>query len=115
LIERGRDARYVPTGHLVYGLNWVLLGVPFDAHQRRVTGATVPLVDSVMDADVRTGAVHFSVSKDGVLVYVSGASGERSTLMWVDREGRRDALPADALPYSAPRVHAAEKTVGYRA
>ena len=104
LIERGRDARYVPTGHLVYGLNGMLLGVPFDVHKRRVIGAAVPLVEGVMDADVRTGAMHFSVSKDGALVYLAGPASGRSTLMWVNRDGRRIPVPADALPYSAPRV-----------
>jgi serine/threonine-protein kinase len=74
LIERGRDARYVPTGHLVYGLNGTLLGVPFDLHNRRLAGAAVPLVEGVMDADVRTGAMHFSVSKDGELVYLAQTS-----------------------------------------
>jgi Tol biopolymer transport system component len=104
LIERGRDARYIPTGHLVYGLNGVLLGVPFDARAPRVTGPAVPLVEGVMDADVRTGAMQFTVSNDGTLVYVSGVSGERATLSWVHRNGRREPLAADALPYSAPRV-----------
>jgi serine/threonine-protein kinase len=104
LIERGRDARYVPTGHLVYGLNGNLLGVPFDVRKRRVTGAAVPLVEGVLDADVRTGAMHFSVSKDGTLVYLAGASTGRSTLTWINRDGRQVRLPADALPYSMPRV-----------
>jgi serine/threonine-protein kinase len=104
LIERGRDARYVPTGHLVYGLNGMLLGVPFDVHKRRVTGVPVPLVEGVMDADSRTGAMHFSVSSDGALVYLAAASNARSTLTWMNRDGRRLPLSADALPYSAPRV-----------
>jgi Tol biopolymer transport system component len=106
LVDRGRDARYLPTGHLVYGLNGVLLGVPFDVRARRVTGPAVPLVEGVMDADVRTGAMHFAVSNDGTLVYLSGASGARSTLAWVDRGGRREPLPAGVLAYSAPRVSA---------
>ena len=38
LIEGGRDARYLPTGHLVYALNEVLLAVPFDLDGQRVTG-----------------------------------------------------------------------------
>jgi Tol biopolymer transport system component len=104
LIERGRDARYLPTGHLVYGLNGVLLGVPFDVRARRVTGPAVPLVEGVMDADVRTGAMHFAVSNDGTLVYLSGISGRRSTLTWVDRHGRREPLAAGQLAYSSPRV-----------
>ena len=89
LIERGRDARYMPTGHLVYGLNGVLLGVPFDVRARRVTGPAVPLVEGVMDADVRTGAMHYTLSNDGTLVYLSGGSGERATLGWVNRRNGR--------------------------
>jgi eukaryotic-like serine/threonine-protein kinase len=104
LIERGRDARYLPTGHLVYGLNGVLLGVPFDVRARRVTGPAVPLVERVMDADVRTGAIHFTVSNDGTLVYLSGGSTERSTLVWMHRDGRREPLQTEALPYSFARV-----------
>ena len=104
LVDRGRDARYIPTGHLVYGLNGVLLGVPFDVRARRVTGPAVPLVEGVMDADVRTGAMHFSVANDGTLVYLSGVSGERVALSWVNRNGRREPLAADALAYSCPRV-----------
>ncbi len=104
LIDRGRDARYLSTGHLVFGLNGVLLGVPFDVRARRVTGPAAPLVEGVMDADVRTGAMHFAVSNDGTLVYLSGGSSERSTLSWVYRNGRRELFPADALPYSSARV-----------
>jgi serine/threonine-protein kinase len=104
LVERGRDARYLPTGHLVYGLNGVLLAAPFDVRARRVTGPAVPIVDGVMDADVRTGAVHFTVSYEGTLVYLSGVSGDRSTLMWVYRDGRREALPVEAMAYSFARV-----------
>ena len=104
LIEHGRDARYIPTGHLVYGLNGVLLSVPFDVRARRVTGPAIPLVEGVMDADVRTGAMHVTMSNDGTLVYMSGVSGERATLSWVNRTGRRDPLPADPLPYFSPRV-----------
>ena len=104
LVERGRDARYIPTGHLLYGLNGVLVGVSFDVRARRVTGPAVPLVEGVMDSDVRTGAMQFSVSNDGTLVYLSSASGERSILSWANRNGGTDQLSADALPYSSPRV-----------
>ena len=89
----------------MYGLNGGLLGVPFDVRARRVTGPAVPLVEGVMDADVRTGAMHYTLSNDGTLVYLSGGSGERATLGWVNRRnGRIDPLPAAALPYSSPRL-----------
>ena len=104
LIEGGRDARYLSTGHLVYGLNAVLLAVPFDVGERRVTGGPAPLVEGVMDADIRTGAMHFSVSAHGSLVYLQGTSGENRMLLWMDREGREEPLPVDPLEYAYPRV-----------
>ena len=55
VIARGRDARYISSGHVVYGLNGVLLAVPFDVRERRVTGPAVSLIEGVMDADTRYG------------------------------------------------------------
>jgi serine/threonine-protein kinase len=104
VIDRGRDARYLPTGHLIYGNQGVLLAVPFDVRARRVTGAAVSLVDGVMDADVRTGAMHYTVSDAGHLVYLAGRSGERRTLVWVSRDGRLESLGTDPRTYSEPSV-----------
>ena len=52
LVDGGRDGRYVPTGHLVYGLNGVLLAVPFDVDSRRVAGGPVPLVEGTILASL---------------------------------------------------------------
>ena len=108
LIEAGRDARYVPTGHLVYGLNGMVFAVPFDLGARQVTGRTVPLVDGVADGGLFTGAVQFSVATNSSLVYVSGGAGGGgvSTLVWVDRLGREELLGADRPPdqYAYPRL-----------
>ena len=104
VIERGRDARYISTGHVVYGLSGVLLAVPFDVRERRVTGPAVSLIEGVMDGDTRTGAMHFTVSDDGSLVYLAGGSGESRRLEWVGRDGHRETLRANALSYSEPSV-----------
>ena len=106
LLDRGRDARYLRTGHLVYGLDGTLLAAPFDAGSLRVTGAPVPLIEGVLDGDVRSGAMHFSVSDDGSLVYLSGRSGSDSTLTWVTRDGRQQPLRAPLHIYGGPRVSA---------
>ena len=88
LIDGGRDARYLPTGHLVYGLNGVLLAVPFDLATREVTGGPVPLVEGVADAGARTGAVQFAVATTGSLVYLPGSFGSQErSLVWVNRQG----------------------------
>ncbi len=56
LIEGGRDARYVPTGHLVYVLDGTLLAVPFDLDKLEVTGGLIPMAEGVMTAGLRSGA-----------------------------------------------------------
>jgi serine/threonine-protein kinase len=103
VLRGGRDARYVETGHLVYGRSGTLLAVPFDLGRLEVTGGPVTLVESVRDSGGLTGAMHFSVSGDGKsLVYVPGRSA--FTLVWVDRQGREDPLKAPPRIYFYPRL-----------
>ena len=61
LIEGGRDARYVPTGHLVYVLDGTLLAVPFDVDKLEVTGGPIPMAEGVMTPLVVLPAPHTSV------------------------------------------------------
>src|SRR5262245_48188617 len=37
LVEGGTDARYLPTGHLVYALAGVVLAIPFDPERLQTT------------------------------------------------------------------------------
>ena len=110
LITGGRDGRYLPTGHLVYGLNTVLFAVPFDVGSRRVAGGPVPLVEGVRAAigGPDTAAMQFSVSTTGSLVYVPGSpltSGlDFTTLTWVGRNGDEESIPAPPRAYWHPRV-----------
>ena len=109
LIEGGRDARYVPTGHLVYALGGTLLAQAFDLDQLAMQGGPVALVEGVRMAPGAgaTGAAHFSVSGDGSLVYVpgsGGAAGGERRLVWVDHEGQEEFLGVPAAAYVKPRV-----------
>ena len=106
LIEGGRDARYVPTGHLVYALDGTLLAQVFDLDQRTMRGGPVALVEGVRMSAGQTGAAMFSVSGDGALVYVpgsAGSAGERR-LVWVDRQGQEEFLNVAAARYTRPRI-----------
>ena len=47
LIDGGADARYVPTGHLVFARQRQLMAVPFDAESLEITGPEVPVLDGV--------------------------------------------------------------------
>jgi Tol biopolymer transport system component len=101
VVESGRDARYLSSGHIVYASNGVLNAVPFDARTRRVTGGPVSLVEGVGDAGNTTGAAHYSVAANGSLVYasVAGGGGTPLSFVWVDRSGRETPVAARVRPY----------------
>ena len=47
LWEKGSDARYVPTGHLLYALEDVLFALPFDVDNLEASGGSVPVIEGV--------------------------------------------------------------------
>src|SRR5207244_3162591 len=111
LISGGTDARYLPTGHLVYVLNGVLLAVPFDAKRKILSGGPVSVVEGVSQSPEilsATGSAHFSVSATGTLIYVPGPIGGPTTahrsLVLVDRAGVVEALKVPVGLYEAPRL-----------
>ena len=99
LVPGGSNPRYVPTGHLVYGVGGTLWAVGFDLDSLTVTSDPVPIVDDLLVGPF--GATNFAVAQDGSLVYVlgSGGGGVEVTLVWVDREGREESLAAEADRY----------------
>ena len=108
LIEGGSDARYLPTGHLVYALGGVVFAIPFDAQRLEVSGGPVSIVEGVARAPVTaTGAAQFSVSANGSLVYVPGpvsiASGAIELALF-DRKGVAAPLKVPAGSIQHPRA-----------
>ena len=101
---RGRDPRYVPTGHLVYVQGNTLLAVPFDLDDLRPTGASVPLFGGVQRA--RNGDAQYSISNTGTLVYVSSQPARPTTgvLALVDWDGTVHRLRVPPRQYRNPRV-----------
>ena len=106
LIEGGSDARYVPTGHLVYALDDGLFAVAFDLDTLTVLGGPVSLVEGVArSAGGRVSTANYHVSADGTLFYLAGGGQASSPLVWVDRDGAVDVI--DAVPpnlYESPRL-----------
>ena len=107
LLRDAADARYVPTGHLVFMRRGVLWAVPFDAEGLEVRGAEVPLLDGVAQALAGgnsanvTGAGQFAVAPSGALAWVPGpvAVGLEGVLVTVDRRGHVSPLPAPVRHY----------------
>jgi eukaryotic-like serine/threonine-protein kinase len=106
-IIEGSDARYVPTGHIVYAVGGTLYAIAFDLTGLRTSGAARPIVDGVRRAaGAATGAAHFSFSATGSLIYVAGPL-RTSTNVEIavgDREGHVQALKLPAGPYVFPRI-----------
>ena len=108
VLTGGSDARYVPTGHLVYALGSSLYAVRFDAAELVTQGGPVSIVrDVTRSSAVNTAAAFFSFSATGSLVYFRGTvvgAAESRTLSIVDGKGSVKALPALPAAYSEPRV-----------
>ncbi len=104
LIPGGSNPRYVPTGHIVYGVGGTLRAVGFDLERLEVTSDPIPVLEGVITK--ASGAAEFGVSRDGSLVYVAGSPqvGLDRTSVWVDREGREEALAAEPRAYTYPRI-----------
>jgi hypothetical protein len=109
LLRDAADARYVPTGHLLFMRRGVLFAVPFDPEGLRVVGKEVPVLDTVAQAltsttgyDV-TGAGQFAVAPTGTLAWIPGppATYPDATLVTVDRKGQISPIPAPARSYGS--------------
>jgi Tol biopolymer transport system component len=99
----GSDARYAPTGHLVFlSEDRRVRAVPFDIGRAKVTGAEFPILDEVFRAPGGGAALFAVASTSGTLIYTH-ASFHR-TLWLVDRSGRESRIPAEARGYRFPSV-----------
>ena len=104
ILKGASMARYVPTGHLLFGTKGVLYAVRFDVDTLTVKGDPVPVLTGVA-GDYSTGAVHFSIADDGTLAYVPGsfASATRS-LVWVDQAGKQMPVNIPRGLFNDPRI-----------
>ncbi len=106
VIVGGSDARYVPTGHIVYALAGRVFAVAFDVRRLEVKGGPVPMVDGVRRS-ASSDAANFSVSGTGSLVYIAGpvsTSSAHMDLGLIDRKGLVEPLNLPPGSYSSPRV-----------
>ena len=109
VVMSGADARYVNTGHLLYGAGGVVFAVPFDVKRMATVGDPVIVINGVARAGQlgATGGLQFSVSDNGALAYVPGpavTAQAQYDLALIDRAGRIEQLMLPPGAYEAPRV-----------
>jgi serine/threonine-protein kinase len=113
LLEGGSDARYVPTGHIVYVSGATLFAVPFDLSKLTVTGGPVPVLEDVRRIMGVVGAAHFAFSRSGTMAYISGGSSGHQEFVLFDRKGAVEGLKLAAGRYHFPRVSPDEKKIAF--
>ena len=104
LIQGGTHPRFAPSGHLVYAQGGTLMAVPFDPQGLKVAGASVPVVQGILQSPA-SGAAQYSFSSSGLLVYVPGSvRSTQSRPEWVSRDGTEQPVAAPAHAYVNPRL-----------
>ena len=103
VLDGGTNARYSPTGHIVFARAGALLAVAFDLERLERTGDPVTVLEDIMMEP--GGVAHFAFSDDGSLAYVQGGMlvPDRK-LVWVNRQGEVDPLPAEGREYIHPSL-----------
>ena len=101
LEDRGMDALYLASGHLIYQSGDALRAVPFDLASRTVTGGPVELVQGLAaDQFPQVG-----LSETGTLAYLTrSGSFSANRPVWVDRQGIEEPLSLEPANYRAARV-----------
>jgi serine/threonine-protein kinase len=90
---------------LVYYRAGTIMAVSFDSTRLAVQGTQAPAIEGVMPSGGNSGAAQFSISSMGSLVYVPGSQAAAElTLVWVDRKGSAQPLPAPPHAYAIPRL-----------
>jgi Tol biopolymer transport system component len=119
LLEEAADARYVPTGHLVFLRDGTLMVVPFNLARRELTGQPVPAVPHVIQAlntaAANTASGQFSISNSGWLVYAPGGTlpDRQDSLVWVDKRRNATSVTSFQAPFFAPRLSPDGRKIAY--
>ncbi|MCP4263667.1 MAG: protein kinase [Planctomycetes bacterium] len=91
IFKGGSYARYIPTGHLIYGRNETLYAARFDIKQLKIIGPHIPVIPGIMTP--QSWSAQFAVSPDGCFAYIPViARSAELRPVWVDRQGQVEPL-----------------------
>ncbi len=105
LLSGGFHARYVSSGHLLFGVAGTLRAVGFDVNRLEVSGTPVSVISPLVTTT--WGAADFDIANDGTLAYVSlerqGDNCARSPGS-TGKDGRNQSRRFFRVPTCTPRV-----------
>ena len=104
LVRGGSQPRYIAPGYLLYAARGTLEAVRFDLATLQVKGDATPVIQDLLMTG--NGAAYYAVSDQGTLAFVAGAAASQPprALVWVDRQGREEPIPAPVRPYTIARL-----------
>jgi serine/threonine-protein kinase len=103
-LRSGTNARYLPSGHIVYADHGSLFAVGFNPKTYDITSNPMLIAQDVM-TNGASGVAVYDVSKNGFLTYAAGAVAAPMTrAVVVDRHGAVSPIALPARPYEHPRV-----------
>ena len=108
LLQNATEARYSPSGHLVFAREGDLYARPFDAAGLSLSDPEVRVLEGVAHSIqtghgvTTSGVAQYGFNESGLLAYASGSdfSSRPRTTVWVDRQGRSEPLD---LPFDFAR------------
>ncbi len=110
LVTNGYDARYVASGHLLYGRGGSVSAVEFDLESLEVVTDAVPVVSGVR-MHALYPYIQLAASATGTLAYVPGGDAGVGRVAWIDRQGNADFLPIQQRVYGALSLSADDRQI----
>ncbi|HJO11320.1 MAG TPA: hypothetical protein QGI39_04685 [Gammaproteobacteria bacterium] len=92
LLDSGYGARYVPSGHLLFGRGGALYTAAFDVDSLGITGEAQRVVSNVAMESI-FGQIQVTFSANGLLAYAEGGDSTIASLQWIDRSGDVEEVP----------------------
>jgi len=93
LIDDASDARYVPSGHIVFMRQGMLMAIPFSLGEQKVSGQAVRVrpgvIHDLKPSGLGTSAGQYNVSPSGSLIFAPGGMIPEwnNSWAWVDKDG----------------------------
>ncbi len=103
LLNANSSILYSPPGYLLFVRAGTLLAQPFDGDRLELKGDAFPIAEGVQFNRVN-GRAAVAVSENGVLAYRVVPTNAQIKLVWVDRKGAEQPLPAPPHAYRNPRL-----------
>jgi serine/threonine-protein kinase len=112
--RNGYYARYLPTGHILYGNQDTLYAVAFDLAKLQVSGPHIPVVQDIITSSHLADSAQFTFAQDGSLAYIPFLTSKKLEPVWVTEDGTTSSLAITRRNYNSVSVSPDGASVAFR-